>query len=633
MVLLLGVAAVLALGSGLIAVTLSGLRSDLTAMRAELDAGLDAASGGDIEGAAARFAQAVELGDSAVGRAHSPPVQLVGSLPGARSTVKSAVAVTDAAHLVARAGDRMLTALLDVPGGMDALTLGAGGEDGWLTALASLDQPVADVQAFLELADQLVEHAPAQTRVRQVDDARAELAARLDEVLPVLERSRGLVTALPELLGSEGRRRYFLGAQNPAELRGTGGVIGAYAILTANGGQISITPFRPVQDLEQGIFTIDHAPSQEFFERYGQFSRTTGTWLNINFSPDFPSVAQTIERLYEASEGVRLDGVVVVDPFALEAMLRVTGPVLAADPDVGELTADTVVEFVVNEAPAIFEARGGIGAERKEVLGEAARSVLQTFLGGSVAGEDRVAALAEAAQGGHILVHSVDPAVQEALVAAGVDGGLPSADGVSLSVIGTNLAESKADFYVDRAVDWTLNLDPDGSATAEVEVTLTNHAPGRGLPRYVLGPGPVNYPGVPLGTNFTLVSLYCGECQVLSSHYADDQEFGQWIDGEVGHSVVSTIERLDRDEVQTVRHLLEIPFAWQRAGSEGSLNAEFFTQPTIRGTALTVTVNPPAGWELAPRDTNFEERQDSLVWSSNSDYSELFSIDLEFVGS
>ena len=45
-----------------------------------------------------------------------------------------------------------------------------------------------------------------------------------------------ILDGLPSFLGADGPRRYLFGASNPAELRGTGGLIGAYAILTMDRG-------------------------------------------------------------------------------------------------------------------------------------------------------------------------------------------------------------------------------------------------------------------------------------------------------------------------------------------------------------------------------------------------------------
>ena len=43
---------------------------------------------------------------------------------------------------------------------------------------------------------------------------------------------------LPPLLGADGPRRYLLVSQNPAELRATGGMFGAYAVIQADGGRV-----------------------------------------------------------------------------------------------------------------------------------------------------------------------------------------------------------------------------------------------------------------------------------------------------------------------------------------------------------------------------------------------------------
>jgi hypothetical protein len=119
--------------------------------------------------------------------------------------------------------------------------------------------------------------------------------------------------------------------------------------------------------------------------------------------------------------------------------------------------------------------------------------------------------LGSAVRGRHIQLHSRLAEEQAALARLGADGSPPRSGGDFLGLVVDNASQSKIDWFLRRAVDYQLRLDP-GSASAEatVKVTLTNDAPSSGLPDYVLG-GAVVAPGasrqiVQVYTPYDLVS-------------------------------------------------------------------------------------------------------------------------------
>ena len=79
--------------------------------------------------------------------------------------------------------------------------------------------------------------------------ARSDALAELAKLHRQLHAGSLILDRLPSFLGADGPRRYVFGASNPAELRGTGGLIGAYAILTIDHGRLSFSDFRPIQSL------------------------------------------------------------------------------------------------------------------------------------------------------------------------------------------------------------------------------------------------------------------------------------------------------------------------------------------------------------------------------------------------
>lgn len=64
--------------------------------------------------------------------------------------------------------------------------------------------------------------------------------------------------------------------------------------------------------------------------------------------------------------------------------------------------------------------------------------------------------------------------------------------------------------------------------------------------------------------------------------------------------MLTTVEQVDHDETQTVRHVVNLPNVWNRAGDTGMASVLLWNQPTINPTSWTVTAHAPAGWTFDP---------------------------------
>jgi hypothetical protein len=91
-----------------------------------------------------------------------------------------------------------------------------------------------------------------------------------------------------------------------------------------------------------------------------------------------------------------------------------------------------------------------------------------------------VKALASTAPGLHFRVHVDDPALQRAVVSAGLAGALPANPGDLLAVFTENQNGGKVDIFQKRAVTHDVTVKPDGSATVTTRVSMTNAVPASG---------------------------------------------------------------------------------------------------------------------------------------------------------
>lgn len=579
-------------------------RSDLMAARDALNRGVGSLTAGRPEDALPSFDSARRAARAADDRLSGPVLGVAGAVPVAGASVRAASAVASGARLVAEAGQELSVAAITLPEGVSALAP----RDGRIPvdAIASVAPALGRAHEMVGEARALVEASPEALLVGPVGGARAELLAQLQAVDPQLETAAAVAEALPALLGADGPRRYFLAAQNPAELRGTGGFIGAYSILTVDDGRLGFDTFQSIIDLSPLPVGGVEPPSLEYRRLYG-WAGGAGFGQNANMTADVPSAAVALERLYERVKGRELDGAILVDPFAFESLLRVAGPVVV--PGIGTVTGDTVVDQITNEAYAVLP-----DAERKELLGAVAAATLTGFLSDGAADNPVRAAetLIEVAAGGHLLIHAEDADVMAALDTADVTGRL-DAPGDLLAVVGNNAAQNKVDFYTDRQVSHDVWLAEDGSATAETTVWLSNDAPTSGMPLDVIGPN-VDY--LEAGENRTLMSVYCGRGCVHQGTTRDGEEAEPTLSGtELGWTLVATREQIASGETVEVTHRFRLPRAWDP--EEMTYRLRLRGQQTIRPTTFDVRVHTPDGLLVRDASSGLAVGDRAASWSGS----------------
>lgn len=497
-----GVGGLFVVGAVLGALAVADARGGVDRGADLLEAGLRSARAGDTEAAvtslrAAR--QALGRGEASLGAIWARPAWLVPGVSQNARTLHALVSEVDALAAVAiSAAD---AASLD--------TLRASGGRIDLAAVAAVEEPVASVQAAL---------GSALARLRELEDAwllppvrsgLEDVADELADALPSASLALDGVRLAPELLGAEGPRTYLVLFTSPVEARATTGFAGNFAEITFTDGRFSMTRFGRIRDLDpapDAPETVVDAP-EDFLVRYERFAAHRN-FRNLTVSPDFPTVASIAGQLYEQRAGTEVAGVLSVDPVALAALLRFTGPI--AVPGVPEpLTADNAAEFLLREQYVSFpdspervdllEALAELTFQRLETVDLPAPRELGEVLGPVVEGKHlQLFAFAEGAPG--------------FLDRLGISGRYPAVEGDFVGVTTSNAAGSKIDLFLQRSLAYDATWDPStGAVTATATITLTNTAPASGLPPYLIGNALGDRLGeepMPDGWNNTFLTLY-----------------------------------------------------------------------------------------------------------------------------
>ena len=487
-----------------------------------------------------------------------------------------------------------------------ALNVSGGHLD--MVRLRTVNEPVARLEHSLVEFDQLLTSVESSWLVGPLQRALHGLHAEVERSHEAAVNLKALVAQLPDMLGASGPRKYFVGFITPAEARGLGGFMGNYAEITADRGTVEMTAFGRVADLRNGAvdpsaWTLDL--SREFSARYGDFgfdepdTRTVSPdiWSNITMSPDLPSVAPIIAQLYPQSGGSEIDGVIMLDPSAMAALMELTGPITLPTRE-APLTAAEAEDYIVRAQYEIDAKDGRIDA--LEVL---ARSVMDGLLGGDLPGPWKLSRLMGPilARDG-MMLWSKHPAEQSIYEQVGVSGRLPELvgrDGVSVVV--NNASANKIDAYLLRSVKYRASVDQTrGVFKATATVTLQNLAPADGLASYVIG----NQTEDPPGTNRTYLSMYTAF--PVSTARLDGQPIAMEVSAEQGWIVSSAFIAIPPGKTRTV----EV----EMFGGVGANGYELVwrPQPSVLPTSADVVVTGSGGTELV-KWVEPEARRDKIV--------------------
>ncbi|WP_188192424.1 DUF4012 domain-containing protein [Nonomuraea sp. SYSU D8015] len=350
-------------------------------------------------------------------------------------------------------------------------------------SLESATPVLRDAARRIDLIRSGLASTPAETGVDALDQARATALREIDKLrgwLAIANDAAVKDTAalLPEMLGYHGQRRYFLAFQTNAEARGTGGLVGAFGILKANDGHLSIERLSSNNHLVGGtVPVVDHGPA--FLKRYGPSA--VSLMANSNLSPHFPYAAKTWLGLWERQTGEQLDGAIATDPVALSYLLKVIGPVTL--PSGERVTADNVVDLTEREAYARYPDP----LKRKEFLIAIASTVSKAITQSRPDPLALLSALSQMVDERRIQIWSRRDSEQRRLAATPISGVLPRKPGPFAGLVVINSAGTKLDYYLERSLHYELGpCRSDGTRVSKVWIQLNNNVPQGKLPKYVI---------------------------------------------------------------------------------------------------------------------------------------------------
>ncbi|MGW0216569.1 DUF4012 domain-containing protein [Micromonospora chokoriensis] len=364
-----------------------------------------------------------------------------------------------------------------------------------LTRLTAVSAELSQANESVQRTRRNLASVPADRLVSQVRQALTDLRGEIDRLSSLTTAADQGARLLPPVLGVNGPRKYLLVSQNLAELRATGGMFGAYALMEAENGTVKMGKQGSTASL--GRFTPALKVPAEI--------RTLWTDLpgiypaDVNLSPHFPTAAALYREMFRRKTGTTVDGVLAVDPVVLSYLLKATGPVLV--PGGVPLASEKVVQTLLNESYQRLSVK-----QQDDFFASSAASVFDAFFEKNVNPRVLLSAFDRAITERRILFWSARPEEQRMFGDSRMAGTLPEQDTVpTVGVFLNDGSGAKLGYYLRPTANLMVGeCRSDGRRELRLRVTLRSTAPKSGLSESVLGLGMAGDPY----TARTLVSVY-----------------------------------------------------------------------------------------------------------------------------
>lgn len=541
-------------------------RADAMSIRSDLAQVQRLVAAGDVAGAEKVAAEIPALAHRAHKLTTGPAWFLSSEIPyfgKPLQIVRGTAAATD------DLGSKGVTALLSVIGNLDPAKLRLHGDTVNLG-------PVIAAAPKLKIVDSAIAHAlgklnavPSSSWFAPIDSVRSSMVTTLTSVGGYVDAATRAAQVLPTILGNDRPMRYFVGLQNEAEMRGTGGLPGSFAILVASKGTVKFTHFESDTVFQPGTTHLIDT-GLDFGQAYNQAyaeANSTHRYVNSNVSANFPYAAQIWAAMWQKVSGEHVDGAIALDPQVLANLLNATGPLRTAEG--GVLTSANVVPLTEQQEYSIFSDN----AERKKFLVAVLKDVSNYAIAGSASAPNLLRAMSLSAKEHRVLFWTSNPAVQKIVDETDYSGTIQvHSDRAFIGPIVSNAAAGKLDYYLQR----TVNYQSSGCGPTRdvvVTVTLQNTAPASGLPLYVTTRLDKDHPvDVKPGDNRETFDYWATAGAQLESVTVDGHASTASVFELVGHPIYRLDMELPRGTTSTiVLHLIEPqttgrPQLWEQPG-------------------------------------------------------------------
>ncbi len=298
-----------------------------------------------------------------------------------------------------------------------------------------------------------------------------------------------MVTALqpflPWMAGVDGRRTYALVVVNNLELRGSGGVASSLAMITVERGVISDVRTFDISSLDRTLPGEVIAPA----ELAGFTGQSTWHMTDAFWSPHMPDAAKQFNFFLEKSLRSKVDGVMVMDLYALRDLIGLVGNVQLPELD-EDITPKNLFERVEFHSEAKLVESG-----QKEYLTTLLSKTLSKLVAANTpdAGTNAFGFIGTQLSRSHMALSVSHDGLASTLSGLGWTGEVvtpscPAQLEAATCVVSTvmqveeNVGSNRANYDIERRTDHNLLVTPDGIRHERI-IQLKNTSSSTAWPR------------------------------------------------------------------------------------------------------------------------------------------------------
>lgn len=284
---------------------------------------------------------------------------------------------------------------------------------------------------------------------------------RLIDATPISQESQDDLHALTDMadyvLRTDGQERTFLVLfQNNMEIRPGGGFIGSFGVLKVKDGHMTDFVSHDVTNFDGRIPSIVPPP----YPMKETMKIDSLKLRDSNYSPDFSENAKQAEYFYHLGEGQeQFDGVAAITTNVLSSFLKMTGPVTVPGYP-GEYTAENAVLGLEEQVEKNFSEQGIERGDRKAIMNPLAHEILNRVKDFDVSQKyELFKVVLEDLRRKDVQLSFKDENLQQRVERSHWDGKMDSLwRDDYLMAVDANLNSWKSDYYVKRALDYTVDF-------------------------------------------------------------------------------------------------------------------------------------------------------------------------------
>ena len=399
----------------------------------------------------------------------SPAWLITQYIPGVGEPVHAASTLTNGANQVAAAS----TGFLDLARQLEKARSTSGGQLVPAEVLTNLAPAANELAAALTAftADvQSLNVGPA------YGPFQGKASAALQGAKDLLPQLTLLVKTLPSiavLLGANGPQKWFVALQNGGESRGTGGLLGSFAIVDLDNGKAV-----PVQIGANDLLTAKANPSllpKDSQALWGP-ARLAEVY-GVNLSPNFLYAGVLVSSMWQKQSGTLPNAVLALDQRATALLIEAVGGITV---DGVTLTGANAVQYLSVGVYEKYTDPGAKDAFVTAVMGQ----LIKKIATGAASPIQLAGKLANAVLERSVFLWATDAAIQESLAPSPIGGQVPDTAGpISMAVVNNN-AGNKMDAFLYTTVRLQGGECVAGGRRSMMTVELFNNPPTK-LPSYV----------------------------------------------------------------------------------------------------------------------------------------------------